>query len=203
VRREYFEAMYAANPDPWGFTTRWYERRKYALTLAALSRPRYRSVFEPGCSIGILTEALALRCDRLLSVDLVDAAVRQCRTRTATLPSAAGRVEVRQWDAAGDDWPDESFDLVVVSEILYYFDVEEAQRFVRTAVGHLTDDGEMVLVHWRPRVPEYPLSGDEAHAVARQVSGLEAAGHYEDADLILDRLHRPAAESVASREGLR
>ena len=61
----------------------------------------------------------------------------------------------------------------------------------------------MVLVHWRPRVPEYPLSGDEAHAVARQVSGLEAAGHYEDADLILDRLHRPAAESVASREGLR
>ncbi len=203
MRREYFEGMYAANPDPWGFATRWYERRKYALTLAALSRPRYRSGFEPGCSIGVLTEALALRCDRLLSVDLVDAAVRQCRARTATLPIAAGQVEVRQWDAARDDWPDESFDLVVVSEILYYFDVEQAERFVGSAVAHLSDDGEMVLVHWRPRVPEYPLTGDEAHAVARRVSGLEAAGHYQDADLVLDRLQRPGAGSVASKQGLR
>jgi Nodulation protein S (NodS) len=133
VRREYFEGMYAANPDPWEFATRWYERRKYALTLAALSRPHYRSAFEPGCSIGVLTEALALRCDRLLSVDLVDAAVRQCRTRTASLPSAAGQVEVRQWDATNDDWPDESFDLVVVSEILYYLDAAQAERFVRSA----------------------------------------------------------------------
>jgi len=194
VRREYFEGMYAASPDPWEFATRWYERRKYALTLAALSRPRYRSAFEPGCSIGVLTEALALRCDQLLSVP---------RTRTATLPSAAGQVQVRQWDAANDDWPDESFDLVVVSEILYYLEAEQAERFVRSAVAHLDDDGEMILVHWRPRVPEYPLTGDEAHAVARRVSGLETAGHYEDADLVLDQLQRPGTGSVASKEGLR
>lgn len=203
MRREYFEGMYAASPDPWEFATRWYERRKYALTLAALSRPRYRSAFEPGCSIGVLTQALALRCDRLLSVDLVDAAVRQCRTRTANLPSAAGQVEVRQWDATNDDWPDESFDLVVVSELLYYLETEQAERFVRSAVAHLDDDGEMMLVHWRPRVREYPLTGDEAHAIARRVSGLETAGHYEDADLVLDRLQRPGAGSAGSKEGLR
>ncbi|MFE7421819.1 hypothetical protein [Rhodococcus sp. NPDC057529] len=59
----YFDAMYAASPDPWGFGDRWYEQRKYALTLAALPRPRYRRAFEPGCSIGILTAALAHRCD--------------------------------------------------------------------------------------------------------------------------------------------
>jgi len=125
------------------------------------------------------------------------------RTRTATLPSAAGQVQVRQWDAANDDWPDESFDLVVVSEILYYLEAEQAERFVRSAVAHLDDDGEMMLVHWRPRVREYPLTGDEAHAIARRVSGLETAGHYEDADLVLDRLQRPGAGSAGSKEGLR
>ncbi len=31
----YFEAQYATDPDPWGFETAWYERRKYALTMAA------------------------------------------------------------------------------------------------------------------------------------------------------------------------
>ena len=24
----YFDGQYAATPDPWGFTSRWYERRK-------------------------------------------------------------------------------------------------------------------------------------------------------------------------------
>ncbi len=49
----YFDQMYAASADPWGFTSRWYEKRKYALTLAMLPRERYADAFEPGCSIGV------------------------------------------------------------------------------------------------------------------------------------------------------
>ena len=55
----YFDDMYAESPDPWGFRTRWYEERKFALTMAALPRRRYRRVFEPGCSVGMLTRLLA------------------------------------------------------------------------------------------------------------------------------------------------
>ena len=33
---DYFDRMYAGAADPWGFGSRWYEQRKYALTLAAL-----------------------------------------------------------------------------------------------------------------------------------------------------------------------
>ena len=33
---DYFDGVYAAGPDPWGFTDRWYEERKRAVTLAAL-----------------------------------------------------------------------------------------------------------------------------------------------------------------------
>ena len=32
----YFEALYAADPDPWRFATSAYEREKYTATLAAL-----------------------------------------------------------------------------------------------------------------------------------------------------------------------
>ncbi|MEP6648363.1 MAG: class I SAM-dependent methyltransferase [Lapillicoccus sp.] len=203
MRRQYFEQMYAANPDPWGFATRWYEQRKYALTLAALTRARYQSAFEPGCSIGVLTAQLAQRCDRLLAVDLVDAAVRQARHRVAALGRGAGAVDVRQWDATHDPWPDGSFDLIVVSEVLYYLDPDDAGRFVRSAVDHLAGDGEIVLAHWRPRVPEYPLTGDEAHAVARRASTLEVAAHYEDDDVVLDVLTGDGSPGVATREGLR
>jgi hypothetical protein len=46
----YFDAMYQAAADPWGFEDRWYEQRKYAVSLALFPAARYRSAFEPGCS---------------------------------------------------------------------------------------------------------------------------------------------------------
>ena len=55
----YFERMYATSADPWQLQARWYERRKYAITLALLPYPRYRHAFEPGCSISVLTEMLS------------------------------------------------------------------------------------------------------------------------------------------------
>ena len=58
----YFDAKYADSVDPWQLEARWYERRKYAITLALLPYPRYRHAFEPGCSIGVLTEHLTRRC---------------------------------------------------------------------------------------------------------------------------------------------
>ncbi len=59
--RQYFVDLYASDPDPWRLATSWYERRKYALTVDALPNERYRRAFEPGCSIGVLSELLAPR----------------------------------------------------------------------------------------------------------------------------------------------
>ena len=87
--------------------------------------------------------------------------------------------------------------------MVYYLERELAVRLLRDAVDHLTDDGEVILVHWRPRVPDYPLTGEEAHTLARAVPGLEVAGHYDDDDLVLDVLRRAGGSSVARREGLR
>ena len=62
--QEFFDDFYGDQPDPWGFESRWYERRKRAITMASLPRETFRRAFEPGCSIGVLTAELATRCRR-------------------------------------------------------------------------------------------------------------------------------------------
>src|ERR1700732_1700013 len=121
-----FENIYAANLDPYGYTSSDYERQKYSATLAALSRDGYTKAFEIGCSIGVLTRLLGERCDSLLSVDIVESALQQARQRCAAernIRFARMRVPV--------DWPNESFDLVVISEVLYYLTVSELDRLVQ------------------------------------------------------------------------
>ncbi len=196
---DFFRDAYRGDADPWRLATRWYERRKYALTLAALTRPRYRSAFEPGCSVGVLTEQLADRCDRLLAWDLDPTARAQARARVADRPTAAvacGRVP--------GDWPAARFDLVVLSEVGYYLDPPDLARLVRRAHDCLEPGGEVVAVHWRHPVPEYPTTGDAVHDALLAHPGLHRlAGHVED-DFRLDVLVRvpPGPGSVAAREGL-
>ncbi len=203
MRPGYFHDMYAVDPDPWGFTSRWYERRKYALTLASLPRARYHHVFEPGCSIGVLSEQLAARADRLLACDLVPTAVEQTSARLAASTVARDtEVDVRQWDLRGL-WPDTTFDLIVVSEVLYYLEPAEARAFMTSAVGHLEPDGHLVSVHWQPVVADYPISGAEAQRIACSSDGLSRLAHYEDADVVLDVLARGPALSVGEADGLR
>ena len=116
----YFAAMYARSADPWGFGDRWYEERKRAVTLAALPQRRYASAFEPGCSIGVLTAALAPRCDALLATDVSQEALAVAGRRLAD----AGHVRLER-RALPDDWPPGRFDLVVLSELLYYLGADD------------------------------------------------------------------------------
>ena len=63
---EYFRRIYERNADPWQFETSGYEAGKYKETMASLPRERYERGVEIGCSIGVLTEQLAGRCEELL-----------------------------------------------------------------------------------------------------------------------------------------
>lgn len=152
----YFDALYGADPDPWSFASSDYERAKYAATLAALPRHRYRNAFEVGCSIGVLTAALAGRCDRLLAVDIADAPLAAARRRCADQPHVRF---ARQ--AVPGQWPDETFDLMVLSEVVYYLAAADVERLCTRLVDSLEPGGHLVLVHWLGET-DYPLSGDEA-----------------------------------------
>lgn len=154
----YFEDVYGANDDPWGFETSPYERAKYAATLAALPRPRYRRAFEIGCSIGVLSERLARRCDDLLAVDVVPSVLARARARCREFPQARfAEMSVPV------EFPEETFDLILVSEVGYYWGREDFTRAREQIVRALEPDGHLLLVHWTPAVHDYPLSGDEVH----------------------------------------
>src|ERR1700728_2684898 len=86
VSQAAFEAKYRQTGDPWDFTGSRYERDRYELTLRSLMRSHYRRAFEPACSIGVLTAALAARCDELQAIDIAPSAVASARERCAHLP---------------------------------------------------------------------------------------------------------------------
>jgi SAM-dependent methyltransferase len=194
----YFDQMYAAADDPWGFTTRWYERRKYALTLAMLPAERYASAFEPACSIGVLTRQLAARCDRVLACDIAEAAVTAAARRTADCNNVL--VERRTLPA---DWPDGDFDLIVVSEFLYYFGGDDLPPVIDLCQKALRPGGTLLAVHWRHAVTEYPRSGDSVHEALATRPGLALAARHSEPDFIAEAYQRgAAATSVAQSTGL-
>ena len=195
----YFDAMYAESDDPWGFQSRWYEQRKYAISLAMLPAPRYRAAFEPACSIGILTEQLARRSESILACDRVAAAVHAARERTSGLPQVT--VEER---ALPGDWPDGSFDLIVFSEFLYYFSDTDLDHLLSRAVASLAPGGTLMAVHWRHPVTEHPRSGDEVHAILGHRPGLAQLASHREQDFLADVYLRGdgPATSVAAATGL-
>jgi len=140
---DHFERLYAANPDPWAFTSSAYEREKYAATLAALPDRRFVNGLEVGCSVGVLTTQLATRCDTLLGLDGVEAAVGQARASCAAQPWV--RIERSLVPA---DWPGGRFDLIVFSEVLYYLGSNGLRQTASLARDSLLPGGVIALVNW-------------------------------------------------------
>jgi SAM-dependent methyltransferase len=174
--REYFEHMWSLGDDPWEHGSRFYETRKYDLTVAALQRPRYARAFEPGCATGLLTERLATRCAVLIAADRHPRALRVTRDRTAE-----HGVDVRL-GSIPDDWPDGRFDLVVLSEVLYYLPRTGVAAAVERAAESLVPGGELVAVHYRLPVAEHVLGGDEVHEIIRSSAAFtRSSNHVEDA----------------------
>jgi trans-aconitate methyltransferase len=180
THRSYFEEMYRRDRDPWGFESSDYERRKYALTMASLPRTHYESAYEPGCSIGVLTEQLAHRCDKLTATDIVPEVVERARRRL--LGMASVQVEL---GAIPEQWPDGRFDLVVLSEIAYYFDVSDLEYVMSRVVGSTIPGAHIVAVHWRGTT-DYPLSGDKAHLLIGSTPGLGHLISHREKDFVLD-----------------
>ena len=150
----YFEQKYKVDIDPWRFRTSAYEREKYEATIRALSKPRYRSGLEVGCAIGVLSALLSERCDALLAVDGAPTAIAEASLQD--LPNV-------RFDTAflPDEFPQGIFDLIVLSEVLYYFDEKDLERLAERCLDALDGQGEMILCHWLGET-DYPLPGDRA-----------------------------------------
>ena len=156
--RDYFEALYARADDPWSFATSDYEREKYDRTVATLGDARFATGLEIGCSIGVLTRDLAVRVDALYAIDVSEAALDRARRRCADLPNVAfARASFPA------ECPVARADLVVVSEVAYYWSADDFARARDRIAATLAPDGRLLLVHFLPKVDEYVRDGDAVH----------------------------------------
>jgi Nodulation protein S (NodS) len=176
-----FEARYLADPDPWAFATSFLEIRRYEVTMACLPRPRFRRAFEPACANGELTWRLATRCDRVVALDCSATAVARARVRCAGLSAVSFEV-----GELPGDWPGGHFDLVVLSELGYYFDRFELARLRELALRSLVPAGVLIGVHWLGVSDDHLLGGDAVHEVLRDAPALRLIGAYRDPRFRLD-----------------
>jgi SAM-dependent methyltransferase len=190
----YFDDMYAAAPDPWQLADRWYEERKYAITMAMLPDRRYRHAFEPGCSVGVLTAKLVQRCDRVTSCDVSQAALDATRERVG----ARDVLELRR-SSLDAGWPLLDVDLVVLSEVAYYLSEESLRRVLDREGARLAVGTTVVAAHWRHPVADYPLTGDAANDVIGATAELNRLARYRDSDVVIDVLVKGPTKSVATR----
>lgn len=197
---EYFDDIYATATDPWRLAERWYEERKYTLTLAMLPEVRYRHAFEPGCSIGTLTEKLTLRCDHVTSSDVAAAALDATRDRV----HRAGRSDrlTLCGTSLDGEWPTDDVDLVVISEVAYYLHPDTLRQVLDRECARLATGTTVVAAHWRHPVADYPMSGDRANGLIVATAGLTRAANYQDDDVVIDVLVKGPWQSVAVREAV-
>lgn len=190
---EYFGALYDRRSDPWRYETRWYEQRKRALTVASLPRARYRRALEIGCSTGALTQELAARCDEIVAVDLDPRAVELVRARRLEGVSAVCA------DAL-EGLPEGPFDLIVLSEVGYYWGGSGTARIAREAREIASDDAHLLACHWRRPVEQREGAAEAVHDVLRR-SGWRTIVEHREPDVVLDVFGISGA-SVAQEEGI-
>lgn len=183
---EVFDAVHDREEDPWNYTTSWYERRKRALTLAALPEESYGSGLEIGCSIGTLSIEVAARCTRFLGVDASGKALVQAAGRLSGHPHAqTEQLTVPQ------QWPEGRFDLIVVSEVGYYVAPEELTELLEHVKRSMIPGGTLLLCHWRHPISGWQLDGETVHAMARGHLDWPTRALYREKDFLLEVLVSP------------
>lgn len=178
---ELFERLHSAREDPWRVRSSDYERRKRDLTVSMLPARRFARAFEPGCSIGELSAALAPHCESLICQDLSTTAVRQARERLAAYP----QVQVRQGSVPGD-WPEGDFDLIVLSEIGYFLSPLSLDAVLRRTRMTLRPGGYVVLCHWVHPIEGWELDGRDVHLRAGELLDLPIHARHADEDVLLE-----------------
>lgn len=183
VRPPDFDALYAADPDPWRVRDSWYERRKEAVLLALLSRERYDHAWDTASGTGALARSLAGRCGHVTATDASQEAVRLTEHLLSDLPHVMTAVNRLPELPPLPEAPD----LVVLAEVLYYLPDEQCAQTLDAVHSVTAPAAEVVVVHWRHHPDDAFLSGaaatEEADAGLRG-RGWERHSWHDDPDFV-------------------
>ncbi|AHE55948.1 SAM-dependent methyltransferase [Sphingomonas sanxanigenens] len=173
----YFDGIFAKDDDPWGLASSDYEAAKFAQTRAVLADRRYASAFEVGCAHGVLTAQIVDLCDTLLAVDISHRALALAQQRLGDRAQAVFRTMAFPREAPVG----ETFDLVILSEVIYYWDTGDLARAADWLRENIAPGGRVILVHYTGAT-DYPQGGDAAverlwNAIGRDFGVVRAERH--------------------------
>ena len=165
---EFFEEKYQLVADPWDFATDNYEQERYQLIMGHLEGGEYSIAFEPGCSIGVLTERLARLCGKVYASDFSATAVARSRARCEHLQHVV--VDCAELNSRTSI---HAADLVVLSEIGYYFTEAHWVAVVDNIVSQMAPRSVLLAAHWLGRSEDHVRTGDQVHQTLMEAHGLE------------------------------
>lgn len=160
---EFFERLYQNSEDPWNFRRSTYERARYQAIIDGIKDRSYTSAFEAGCSVGELTAMLAHYCESLTAIDCSDTAVTTAKARCQEYT----HVDIRQGTLPGD-LPKQQYDLIVFSEIGYYFSCEDLALQMTQLWSLLKPGGRLIACHWLGHSEDHLLHGAKVHETIGQ-----------------------------------
>jgi predicted TPR repeat methyltransferase len=162
----HFDDLYERSSDPWSYESSDYEREKYARTLAAVPDDRISTALELGCSIGIFTEQLATRCERVLAIDFSERALALAHGRLDALDNVELRLA-----SFPEQAPDGPWELIVCSEVLYYLQAPALDSAIAWLAEQLRGGACVLVVSWRGPGVDEPFLGDDVHdRLARELA---------------------------------
>lgn len=223
----YFDALYEGNKDPWHYQTRWYEKRKRDICLSLLPQSQYGRGIELGCGNGVFSELLAHRCQSLVSIDGNRQAVSLAKQRLAKVCHAqvihgiipdifsALPNSLLQHGPSTHNRLQPTFDLIIISEILYYLSADDIDIVIAWVQKHLAAGGTLLCCHWRYAIDGFDMTGESVHERLQAAFNLPARDSNQkaspatfthqsclvDRDFLLDVWQNTSA-SVAEQENL-
>ena len=141
-----FAPVYAKTErDAWGYEQRKFEGRRFDLIMKLASLAPARRALEVGCAEGHLAQCLSPLLDELVACDIVEEAVRRAEVNCRGFENIRFlRGDIRR------QWPAGLFDLLVYSDVLYYFTRREVRQVIRESARHLGPNGHLLFANeWR------------------------------------------------------
>ncbi|MGM8909032.1 class I SAM-dependent DNA methyltransferase [Psychrobacter sp. 1U1] len=224
----YFDALYNDNTDPWEYQTRWYEKRKRDICLAILPQAEYNNAIELGSGNGVFSELLTQRCQTLTCVDGNHQAVALAKQRltkhahTKMIQGIIPNTLLNLQDALLKAYPlsepevldthNPPFDLIVISEILYYLSPTDIDKVIAWSQQNLAIGGTILFCHWRYSIDGFVMTGETVHQRLHQTfhtindketpqATFNHQSQIVDCDFLLDVWQR-SPRSVAMQENL-
>jgi peptidoglycan/xylan/chitin deacetylase (PgdA/CDA1 family) len=137
----YWESVFSSK-NPWEYDNL-YEQTKYEQTLDLLGNRKISTALELACAEGFFTQLLASRVDTLVATDISETAVQRAQEACSEFDN----ISFRQLDLI-EDQIHGKFDLIVCSEVLYYFESRRTlSKLAAKLSEHLNPGGVILMAH--------------------------------------------------------